>query len=119
MTRLAVVARPSCAVVIGILWNAPLVAQTTAGTSATIVVPVIAQTASFASEVTAYNPNPGAIAVTVAFYDCNNTASPGPKTCVSLSLPAGQSVQFSAASQCTLPAGSNFGLLVLSNLIAP
>jgi len=113
MTRLAVAVRTSCAVM-AILWDAPLVAQTTAGTSATIVVPVIAQTATFASEVTAYNPNPGAITVAVAFYDANNTASPGPKTCLPLSLPAGQSVQFSAASQCTLPAGSNFGLLVLS-----
>ena len=44
-------------------------AQTTSGTSATIVVPVIAQTGSFASEVTVYNPNAAAITVQPAFYD--------------------------------------------------
>ena len=36
--------------------TAPALAQTTAGTSATIVVPIIAQTGSFGSEATAYNP---------------------------------------------------------------
>jgi hypothetical protein len=78
------------------------------------VVPVIAQTGSFGSEVTAYNPNAGTISVNVAFYDANNTSSPGLKTCTALTLAAGQSVQFSVAGQCTLPGGSNFGLLILS-----
>ena len=36
-------------------------AQTTSGTSATIVVPLLAQTGSFASEVSVYNPNGTAI----------------------------------------------------------
>ena len=54
-------------------------AQTTAGTSATIVVPVVAQTGSFTSEVTVYNPNGGAITVNVAFYNAQNTTSPGPR----------------------------------------
>src|SRR5437879_3472236 len=103
-----------CAVALAGVLPGPLSAQTTAGSSATIVVPVIAQTASFGSEVTAYNPNAGAITVNVAFYDANNTSSPGPKTCTALSLPAGQSVQFSVAGQCALPAGSNFGLLILT-----
>jgi Chaperone of endosialidase len=103
-------------VLIGVVGTGATEAQTTAGTSATIVVPVIAQTASFGSEVTAYNPNAGTITVNVAFYDANNTSSPGPKTCAALSLPAGQSAQFSAAGQCALPAGSNFGLLVLAEL---
>lgn len=94
--------------------TAPALAQTTSGTSATIVVPIIAQTASFGSEATGYNPNAGTITVNVSFYDANNTASPGLKTCTPLTLPAGESVQFSVAGQCTLPAGSNFGLLILA-----
>src|SRR5438477_6119786 len=107
MKRHALWARASCAVGLAVSVSSPF-AQTTAGSSATIVVPVIAQTASFGSEGTAYNPNAGAITVNVAFYDANNTSSPGPKTCTALSLPAGQSVQFSVAGQCALPAGSNF-----------
>ena len=89
-------------------------AQTTSGSSATIVVPVIAQTASFGSEVTAYNPNAGAITVNVSFYDAQNTANPGAKACTPLSIGAGASVEFSLAGQCALPTGANFGLLVLA-----
>ena len=89
-------------------------AQTTSGSSATIVVPVIAQTASFGSEVTAYNPNGGAITVNVSFYDAQNTANPGAKACTPLSIGAGASVEFSLAGQCALPTGGNFGLLVLA-----
>src|SRR5437879_1680087 len=89
-------------------------AQTTAGTSATIVIPVIAQTPSFGSEVTVYNPNGGAITVNVSFYDAQNTASPGLKACSPLPIPVGRSVQFAVAGQCALPSGSNFGLLILA-----
>ena len=89
-------------------------AQTTSGTSATIVVPVIAQTSSFGSEVTVYNPNASAITVNPVFYDAQNTASPGAKSCTSLSVGANVSKAFTVASQCALPTGSNFGLLVLS-----
>jgi hypothetical protein len=89
-------------------------AQTTAGTSATIVVPLIAQTGSFGSEVTVYNPNAGAVTVDAAFYDAQNTDSPGLKPCTSLVLSAGGSAQFSIATQCALPAVPNFGLLILS-----
>lgn len=89
-------------------------AQTTAGTSATIVVPVIAQTASFASDVTVYNPNAASINVNAVFYDAQNTASPGPKACTSLAVGANVSKGFTVAAQCALPSGSNFGLLVLS-----
>jgi len=90
------------------------IAQTTAGTSATIVVPVIAQTASFASDVTVYNPNAASINVNAVFYDAQNTASPGPKACTSLAVGANVSKGFTVATQCALPSGSNFGLLVLS-----
>src|SRR5689334_3872193 len=87
-------------------------AQTTAGTSATIVVPVIAQTASFGSEVTLFNPNAATITVNPVFFDAQNTASPGLKACTSMLLGANVTKAFTVASQCALPAGSNFGLLV-------
>jgi len=89
-------------------------AQTTAGTSATIVVPIVAQTGSFTSEVTLYNPNAGAITLSVAFFNAQNTMSPGPKTCNALVLPAGRSAAFAVASQCALPAEPSFGLLILT-----
>jgi hypothetical protein len=94
--------------------TASAVAQTTAGTSATIVVPVVAQTGSFTSEVTLYNPNAGAITVSVAYYNAQNTASPGAKACNPLVLPGGRSAAFAVATQCALPAPPNFGLLILA-----
>lgn len=89
-------------------------AQTTAGASAAIVVPVIAQTSSFGSEVTVYNPNAASITITPVFYDAQNTASPGPKPCTSLSVGANVTTAFTIASQCALQSGSSFGLLVLT-----
>jgi len=74
------------------------IVQTTAGTSATIVVPVIAQTASFASDVTVYNPNAASINVNAVFYDAQNTASPGPKACTSLAVGANVSKGFTVAT---------------------
>ena len=93
---------------------APAGAQTTAGTSATIVVPVVAQTGSFTSEVTVYNPNAGAITVGVAFYNAQNTTSPGAKTCNALLIPGGRSAAFTVTTQCALPTPPNFGLLILA-----
>jgi len=104
----------STLLLVSILLPLQLQAQTTAGTSATIVIPVIAQTASFGSEVTVYNPNGSAITISPVFYDAQNTATPGPKACTSVSLGANVSKVFTLATQCALPAGSNFGLLVLS-----
>ena len=98
----------------GAAWAATADAQTTAGTSATIVVPVVAQTGSFTSEVILYNPNAGAITLSVAFFNAQNTMSPGPKTCNALVLPAGRSAAFAVASQCALPAEPSFGLLILT-----
>lgn len=40
-----------------LLTSSPVIGQTTSGTSSTIVVPIVAQTVSFGSEVTVYNPN--------------------------------------------------------------
>ncbi|HTL75484.1 MAG TPA: tail fiber domain-containing protein [Casimicrobiaceae bacterium] len=96
-----------------LVYSQSAVAQTTAGASATIVLPIVAQTPSFGSEVTVYNPNAGTITITPAFYDAQNTSSPGPKACGSLSVAANVSKQLSVASQCALPAGAHFGLLVL------
>ena len=78
------------------------------------MVPVIAQTSSYGSEVTAYNPNGGAITVNVSFYDAQNTATPGAQPCTPLSIGAGASVEFSLPGQCALPTGANFGLLVMA-----
>ena len=98
-----------------VAYSTAVQAQTTAGTSTVIVVPVVAQTASFASEVTLFNPNVEAISVAIHYYDANNLTTAGPKSCNLVSIPAGSSVQFGLAAQCTLESeSSHFGLLVAS-----
>ena len=79
-----------------------------------IVVPVIAQTSSFGSEVTVYNPNTATNSINPVFYDAQNTASPGPKSCMSLSVAANVNKAFTVSAQCALLSGPNFGLLVPS-----
>lgn len=97
----------------------PAAAQTTVGAGTTIVTPVIAQTGSYISEVTLYNPNGVDLAANVAFYEALNSSTPGAKTCAAVNVPAGRALQFALASQCTLTAASHFGLLVVTDTAAP
>ena len=97
----------SCAMVICALANSPLFAQTTAGTSTTIVFPVSAQTVSFASEMTLFNPGPNLLTAAVRFYEANNSGAPGPKVCNDVNVPAGRSVQITLATQCALTGSAN------------
>jgi hypothetical protein len=94
-------------------------AQTTAGSGTTVVFPVTAQTGSFASEVTLFNPGPNLLNASVAFYEANDSGTPGPKTCNDVSVSANRSVQFQIGTQCALGAGSHFGLLVVADKAVP
>lgn len=93
--------------------------QTTAGTGTTLVFPVTAQTASYASEITVHNPNASTLAATVAFHEANNSSTPGTKACTPINVPANRSLQFSLGTQCSLPAGSHFGMLVIGDTAPP
>jgi len=100
-----------------------LLAQTTAGASSTIVVPVVASTGSFVSEIAVFYPGPfsgpaTSMAINVFYYDANGLTSPGLKPCTQLSINAGETKSFLLASQCTLGAGSHFGMLVLQDAAA-
>src|SRR5437899_349021 len=84
------------------LFAGTAIAQTTAGIGTTIVFPVTAQTASFASEVTLFNPGPNALTAHVTFFEAKNSATPGTKVCTDAAVPANLSVQFSIGAQCSL-----------------
>src|SRR5664279_4711467 len=106
------------ACVLFVLFNAAQ-AQTTAGIGTTIVFPVTAQTASFASEVTLFNPGASALTASVKFYEANNSATPGLKTCSDVSVAATRSAQIKLSTQCTLTAASHFGLLLIADKASP
>jgi len=103
------------------LWSAGQVhAQTTAGIATTVVFPVAAQTASFASEMTLFNPGPNLLTASVRFYEGNNSGAPGPKVCNDVLVPGGRSTQFTLATQCALTGSvGHFGLVVVADKAAP
>ena len=95
-------------------------AQTTAGIAPTVVFPVAAQTASFASEMTLFNPGPSLLSASVKFYEANNSGAPGPKICNDVTVSAGRSAQITLSTQCALTGtGGHFGLVVVADKAVP
>jgi hypothetical protein len=90
-------------------------AQTTAGSGSVIVVPVVAATPSYTTEIFVRNPNSALLTLNVDFYEANNSSIPGLRPCNQLNVPALATVPFTLATQCTLGAGSHFGMLVLED----
>lgn len=97
------------------LLAAPALASTTAGAGSVLVIPVVAQTASYESEIFVRNPNDTPLQVTVKFYEANNSTTPGLRPCSALNLAAQQTIAMKLGTQCTLGAGSHFGMLILEN----
>lgn len=109
----------AAAAICGALGATPAVAQTALASSKTIVFPVVANTSTFTTTVTLYNPNNLDVTVGLDYFDANNTAVPGQKPCGDLLVPANGSVAFTLASQCTLdPSTSHFGPLIVSDIAA-
>src|SRR5580698_1817083 len=79
------------------------IAQTTAGISTTIVFPLTAQTTSFASEVTLFNPGASAMTASVSFHEATNSSTPGrTTTCNDVPIGAGRSAQIVLTTQCNM-----------------
>jgi hypothetical protein len=91
------------------------IAQTTAGAGSVIVVPVVAQTSSYNSEIFVRNPNSAPITLNVKFYEALTSATPGLRPCNQLTVPALLTVQFTLPGQCTLGAGNHHGMLLLED----
>ena len=82
--------------------------------------PVAAQTVSFASEMTLFNPGAALVRAKVSFYEASNSEAPGPKICNDAAIPAGRSVQITLATQCALGvSGGHFGLVVVTDKAVP
>jgi hypothetical protein len=94
-------------------------AQATAAAGSVVVVPVVAETSSYTTEVIVRNPGTAAINVNIKFYEANNSTTPGLRSCTSLGVAGNASVPFDLASKCSLGAGSHFGMLVLEDAATP
>jgi len=84
-----------------------------------IVVPVVAHTASFDTEVYVRNASAAAIDVDVRFDEADNSPQPGSHACSPLAIPANATRLLTLASQCGLAAGSHFGMLALGDAASP
>ena len=80
----------------------------------TLVIPLVAQTAPITSEITVRNPFNDPLQVSVFYTGANTTPAAGRNPCKPLSVPALGTMKFSLAEQCTLPSGSNFGYVTLT-----
>jgi len=112
----------SAACVIAAAGIATAHAQSTAASGSVVVVPVVAQTASYTTEVIVRNPNASPITLNVKFYEANNSATPGLRSCSQLVVAANTSTPFTlggVSPQCTLTNASHFGMLVLEDATAP
>ena len=91
-------------------------AQSTAAAGSVVVIPVVAQTASYSTEVTVQNPNVMPITLNVDYYDAVDTKTPGLQPCSQLTVPALATVPFTVSPQCTLDmTKAHFGMLVLQD----
>ena len=89
-------------------------ARSTAASGSVIVLPVVAETVSYTSEVVVRNPNSTSLTLNVKFYEALTSTTPGLRTCSQLTVAASQSKPFSVSDQCNpLGAGNHHGTLVL------
>jgi hypothetical protein len=93
-------------------------AQSTAASGSVLVVPAVAQTVSYTSEVVVRNPNATTLTLNVKFYEALTSTNPGLRTCAQLSVATLESKPFTLGAQCTLGAGSHHGMLILEDASA-
>ena len=79
--------------------------------SSYLVFPIVAQTASYSSEITIYNPNAATADLVVEYVGGSGTTFPGLRTCTPLVVAASRAIRFDVGTQCSLPGGSHFGML--------
>ncbi|MEP6657253.1 MAG: hypothetical protein ABJC33_08450 [Betaproteobacteria bacterium] len=95
-------------------------AQSTIGYGTAILIPIVAQTASFSTEVWVQSPasnNPVTpLTVDISFFEANTSATPGPKSCGQVVVFPDQAQSFALGTKCSLTVGvSHHGMLVIED----
>lgn len=105
--------------------NGTAEAQSYVGVDSRVVIPIVAQTGSYSSEVFVMNASSATpLTIDVLFIGANGSATPGNHDCGQIVVPASVSgepatTSFTLAGQCALNAGSNFGSIVLQDTATP
>jgi hypothetical protein len=85
----------------------------------TMVIPLVARTTSYTSKITVRNPfSDMTLPISVSYTGSSITSAAGRRACAPLSVPPLGAVQFSAAEQCNLPSGNQFGYVTLTESAA-
>jgi hypothetical protein len=83
--------------------------------NASMVIPLVAQTGSYTSQITVRNPyHDMELPISVFYIGADTTSAAGRRACAPLTVPPLSAVQFSAAGQCDLPIGTQFGYVTLT-----
>lgn len=76
-------------------------------------IPLVAETASYASQIFVHNPGPNPLGLAFTYFGATQSATPGTVSCNELAVAAGKVVKTSLAALCpALNPGSNFGALL-------
>jgi hypothetical protein len=78
-----------------------------------LIIPDVASTVSFSTEITLKDESGGSNTVTMQFVEAQSSSSPGVKSCSSIPLGAFQVTTVTLAGNCGLVAGSHFGYVLL------
>jgi hypothetical protein len=107
-------------VLLGILILLPIgrAAAQIDGAATQIVIPLVASTASFVSQIVIKDQSGTARSVSIQFYEALSSITPGPKTCAAVPLAAFETKTVTLAGQCTLTADSHHGFVVLTDASA-
>ena len=80
-----------------------------------VIVPVVVDSPSYASQVFIHNPGASSASISVDYTGATGSATPGPLHCPAVAIPAGNVIKASLGELCpSLDPGSNFGSLELS-----
>lgn len=84
------------------------------GGGTNIIIPVVASTASFTSEITVKDESGTTHSLSVTFYEAQTSATPGAKACSPIALAPFQVTTVTLATQCSLT-GSHHGFVILKD----
>jgi hypothetical protein len=102
-----------CAVLLSASSHA--VAQTTAASGTMLVIPLVAATTTYSSDIFIRNPNATPISIVFNFYEAKSSATPGKRTCANVALAALETKLVRVGTQCTLTPVSHHGFVILED----
>ena len=85
----------------------------------TLLIPVVASTSTYTTELIVKDASGTARSVTMEFYEAETSSTPGPKACAAISLSPWEGKTVTLAAQCPLAPGSHHGFVILRDASVP